>query len=58
MIYCYFSSREGLYVAVLEESYRRIRAIEAELHLGDLPPLDALKRLTEFTFDHHLDNEA
>ena len=58
MIYCYFSSKEGLYVAVLEESYRRIRAIEAELHLGDLPPLDALERLTDFTFDHHLDNEA
>ena len=58
MIYYYFSSKEGLYVAVLEESYRRIRAIEADLHLGDLPPLDALQRLTEFTFDHHLGNEA
>jgi AcrR family transcriptional regulator len=58
MIYYYFSSKEGLYVAVLEDAYRRIRAIEAELQLDDLPPIDALRRLTEFTFDHHLGNEA
>ena len=36
MIYYYFESKEGLYVAVLEEAYRRMRAIEAELHLEDL----------------------
>ncbi len=58
MIYYYFGSKEGLYVAVLEESYRRMRAIEAELHLDDLPPAAALQRLTEFTFDHHWGNEA
>ena len=29
MIYYYFESKEGLYVAVLEEAYRRMRAIEA-----------------------------
>ena len=57
MIYYYFGSKEGLYVAVLEESYRRIRAIEAELHLEDLPPEDALRRLVGFTFDHHHGNE-
>jgi AcrR family transcriptional regulator len=58
MIYYYFGSKEGLYVAVLEESYRRMRAIEARLHLDDLAPLAALQRLTEFTFDHHQGNEA
>jgi AcrR family transcriptional regulator len=57
MIYYYFGSKEGLYVAVLEESYRRMRAIEAELHLEDLAPEAALCRLVEFTFDHHADNE-
>ena len=30
MIYYYFGSKEGLYIAVLEEAYRRIRDIEAE----------------------------
>ena len=56
MIYYYFGSKEGLYVAVLEESYRRMRAIEAELHLKDLAPEAALRRLVEFTFDHHQGN--
>lgn len=57
MIYYYYGSKEGLYVAVLEESYRRMRAIEAELHLDDLEPVAALRRLVEFTFDRHADNE-
>ena len=58
MIYYYFGSKEGLYLAVLEDSYRRMRAIEAGLHLEDLPPEDALRRLVGFTFDHHQGNEA
>jgi AcrR family transcriptional regulator len=57
MIYYYFGSKEGLYLAVLEESYRRVRNIEAELHLEDLEPEAALRRLVAFTFDHHLANE-
>ena len=57
MIYYYFGSKDGLYLAVLEEAYRRMRAIEADLHLDDLPPLQALQKLVEFTYDHHRDNE-
>ena len=56
MIYYYFGSKEGLYVAVLEEAYRRMRQIESELHLEDLAPEAALRRLVEFTFDHHSSN--
>ena len=56
MIYYYFASKEGLYLAVLEESYRRMRSIESALHLEDLPPEDALRRLAAFTFDHHHSN--
>jgi AcrR family transcriptional regulator len=56
MIYYYFGSKEGLYVAVLEEAYRRMRQIEAEQHLEDLAPEAALRRLVEFTFDHHSGN--
>jgi AcrR family transcriptional regulator len=52
MIYYYFGSKEGLYLAVLEEAYRRMRAIEAELHLDDLPPEDALRRLVGHTVDY------
>jgi len=58
MIYYYFGSKEGLYLAVLEESYRRMRSIEAQLNLNDLPPEDALRRLVGFTFDHHHGNQA
>ena len=57
MIYYYFGSKDGLYLAVLEEAYRRMRSIEAELHLDDLTPPAALRRLVEFTYDHHRDNE-
>lgn len=57
MIYYYFGSKEGLYLAVLEESYKRVRDIEAELHLPDLEPEQALRRLVAFTFDHHLTHE-
>ncbi|MCC2676680.1 MAG: bacterial regulatory s, tetR family protein, partial [Ramlibacter sp.] len=57
MIYYYFGSKEGLYLAVLEESYKRVRDIEGELHLQDLEPEQALRRLVAFTFDHHLQHE-
>jgi AcrR family transcriptional regulator len=57
MIYYYFGSKDGLYLAVLEEAYRRMRAIESDLHLDDLPPAQALQKLVEFTYDHHRDNE-
>jgi AcrR family transcriptional regulator len=57
MIYYYFGSKEGLYVAVLEAAYGRMRQIEADLHLSDLEPEVALKRLVEFTYDHHQSNE-
>ena len=56
MIYYYFTSKEGLYVAVLEEAYRRIRQIEAGLHLADLPPEVALRTLVGFTHDYQLGN--
>ncbi|MFN4117826.1 TetR/AcrR family transcriptional regulator [Acidovorax sp.] len=56
MIYYYFGSKEGLYVAVLEEAYRRIRRIEAELHLEDLAPEQALRTLVGFTVDYQLAN--
>lgn len=54
MIYYYFGSKEQLYLAVLENAYRGIRAAERDLHPGDLPPLDAVRRLAELTYDHHL----
>jgi hypothetical protein len=34
-----------------------VREVEAELHLQDLEPEQALRRLVAFTFDHHLNHE-
>lgn len=56
MIYYYFGSKEGLYLAVLEEAYRRIREDERTLDLQHLPPLDALAALVRFTFDYENTN--
>jgi AcrR family transcriptional regulator len=58
MIYYYFGDKDGLYLRVLEAAYSKVRAIEATLHLDDFEPTDALRRLVEFTFDHHHQNEA
>ena len=57
MIYYYFGDKEGLYLRVLEAAYSKVRATEATLHLDDLEPVDALRKLVEFTFDHHNANE-
>jgi AcrR family transcriptional regulator len=56
MIYYYFGSKEGLYLAVLENAYRRIRTIEADLHLEDLPPEEALRTLVGHTVDYQSAN--
>lgn len=52
MIYYYFGSKEGLYIAVLEKAYSDIRAVESSLHLENLDPEQAIRRLVEFTFDY------
>jgi AcrR family transcriptional regulator len=57
MIYYYFEDKEGLFVAVLEEAYRRIRQIEATLDLAHLEPEEAIRALVGFTFDYQNANE-
>src|SRR5882724_4761693 len=52
MIYYYFGGKEGLYIAVLEEAYRKIRSVEATLDLEHQSPDEALRTLVAFTFDY------
>jgi AcrR family transcriptional regulator len=56
MIYYYFGGKEQLYAAVLEHMYGRMRDAEQALSLGTLPPLEALRRMVEVTFDHHAEH--
>jgi AcrR family transcriptional regulator len=52
MIYYYFGGKEGLYIAVLEEAYRKIRGVEATLDLEHQAPEKGLRTLVGFTFDY------
>ncbi|MGJ7566114.1 TetR/AcrR family transcriptional regulator [Variovorax sp. GB1R11] len=56
LIYYYFGDKEGLYLAVLEHVYRRVRSVESGLRFDTLEPVEALRRMVEFRFDHHFQN--
>jgi AcrR family transcriptional regulator len=56
MLYHYFGDKEGLYLAVLERVYERIRGEEEKLNLHDLGAADGMARLIDFTFSHFLRN--
>ncbi|WP_238439497.1 TetR/AcrR family transcriptional regulator [Microbacterium sp. JZ31] len=58
MIYYYFGGKEQLYLAVLERAYRGIREAERVIHVGDLAPTDAIRRIAELTYDHHVRHSA
>lgn len=58
MIYYYFGDKEGLYLSALEAAYREVRESEAKLDTAGMPPPEALRRLVEFTFDHHHRHDA
>ena len=51
LLYHYFGSKEKLYVAVIEHIFADIRAQERDLEMARLAPLDAMRRLVEFTYD-------
>lgn len=57
MIYYYFGDKEGLYLSALENAYRLVREGESKLDVEGLDPLAALRKLVEFTFDHHHQHE-
>ena len=56
MMYHYFGNKETLYRLVLEEAYAKFRAAEAALEIENDPPLLALGRLMEFTWDYYIAN--
>jgi TetR/AcrR family transcriptional regulator len=52
MIYHYFGSKQGLYLAVLERVYENLRGSERTLDLAGMAPEAAIKRLIEFNFEY------
>jgi AcrR family transcriptional regulator len=54
MLYYYFGNKEDLFLAVLEETYARIRGEERQLHLAEVDPREAIRRLVHFTWDYYL----
>jgi AcrR family transcriptional regulator len=57
MIYHYFGNKEGLYLAVLEAAYARLRSREHALDLDRASPVDGMRALIRFTFDFFAENQ-
>jgi TetR/AcrR family transcriptional regulator, upper aerobic nicotinate degradation pathway regulator len=53
MIYYYFGSKEGLFIAVLEEIYRRFNEAEAALALSPEHPIESLATVVHFMLDYY-----
>lgn len=51
MLYHYFFSKDGLFQAVLEQTYAQIRSAEEALDLTSQDPIDAMEELVRFSFD-------
>ncbi|MCR2785948.1 MULTISPECIES: TetR/AcrR family transcriptional regulator [unclassified Microbacterium] len=58
MLYYYFESKEGLYLAVLERVYAQIRRVERGIQIDELSPEEGLRKLAEATYVHHTTHEA
>lgn len=52
LLYHYFSSKDELFTAVLEQTYAKIRHAEQQLDLTHLAPKAAMQKLVEFSFDY------
>src|SRR3954470_2462903 len=58
LINYYFGSKEKLYIAVLEQVYGEIRDAEVKLDLDHLPPVEAVRRIVEFTYGYYLEHQG
>ena len=56
MIYYYFGSKEGLFIAVLEEAYRRFNDAEAEVDTSNADPVEALRAIARFMWGYYQRN--
>lgn len=54
MIYYYFGSKEGLFIAVIEDAYRRFNEAESKVVLNLDDPVEDLKTLVRFMWRYYL----
>ena len=54
MLYYYYGNKEALFLAALESRYAHIRRAEQGLRLGDLGPVEGVRRLIAFTWNYYL----
>ena len=54
MLYYYYGGKEALFLAVLEAAYARIRGEEQKLDLSAKPPVEGMRELVTFTWQHFL----
>ena len=56
MIYYYFGSKEGLFIEVLENAYRRMNDAELKLKLDLHRPIDGLNAVIAFVLSYYRKN--
>lgn len=56
MIYYYFGSKEGLFIEVLENAYRRMNDAELKLKLNTSQPVDGLNAVIDFVLSYYRKN--
>lgn len=56
LLYHHFGNKDDLYRVALETVYSEIREKEKALHLGDLPPVKAMRTLVGYSFDYLVDH--
>ena len=54
LIYYYFDGKDKLFLAALEQTYADIRNAEQALHLESVEPVEAVRRLVAFTWNHYV----
>ena len=54
MAYYYFGSKEGLYLAALEETYLELAEVEKSIDVDKLGPLEAIATLVRAKFEHYI----
>ena len=54
LLYYYFGNKDDLFQAALERAYEDIRSAEHALHLDEIDPIEAIRKLVAFTWNYYI----